>query len=156
MGFCYCCSGKTYQLCCGKFIDEANIPETAEELMRSRYSAYAQAKTDYIEKTMRGKAALCFDKAEAALWAKSLKWVGLKVLQVSFLPELDKAYVEFLAFYCIEDRLHTIHEKSEFVRENGCWFYINGELYEIKPQAVNRNSLCPCGSLKKYKRCCKN
>ena len=61
MTTCPCGSKKNYADCCQPFIELKKIPETPEQLMRSRYTAYTQANMDYIVRTMRGKAAADFD-----------------------------------------------------------------------------------------------
>ena len=122
MKFCPCGSSQKYLNCCGRFIDQQQTPETPEQLMRSRYTAYTQANIDYIEKTMQGKAAIGFSKEEARQWAKQAKWLGLRVLNVN--ANDAQGFVEFIAYYGLEKQRHAIHEKSEFHRVDGKWFYV--------------------------------
>ena len=88
-----------------------------------------------------------YSKTEILKWSKSNTWIKLEVLNSS-----DKI-VEFKAYYLDEKLNATIHhEKSTFKKEGTVWFYVDGDL---KSQAkVGRNDPCPCGSGKKYKRCC--
>ena len=122
---CPCGSAKAYQDCCGKFIEAAEIPETAEELMRSRYTAYTQANIAYIEKTMSGLAAKGFDAISAKEWAGSVTWTSLDVLKTWNGKNENIAYVEFKARFSELDQQKELHEQSEFERKDGCWYYID-------------------------------
>ncbi|HCY39080.1 MAG TPA: hypothetical protein DHV02_04385 [Neisseriales bacterium] len=120
---CNCGSKQNYQNCCGRFIEADELPATAEELMRSRYVAYSQARIEYIQATMRERALLGFDAKEAEEWALSVKWLKLNVLQHYKLSELH-AVVEFCAEYRVQNKKQRLHEISEFRHENGRWYYI--------------------------------
>lgn len=156
MSLCPCGSTKEYEACCGIFLDQHNIPDTPEKLMRSRYTAYSLAKTDYIRQTMSGKALMGFDESDAKKWAQRILWIGLEVKQC-YLETPEKGYVEFVARFLDNNQLKKIHELSEFHKENNQWYYVNGINKETltlknKPK-IGRNSLCPCGSGKKFKNC---
>lgn len=124
---CPCGSNKLYLDCCGAFITGNAIPATPEELMRSRYTAYSKANIDYIVKTMKGPAAKDYDKKEAEQWAKTVIWLGLEVLSSRL--EDKRGWVEFIAHYSVAGKKEKIHELSEFHREGGYWYYVDGELY---------------------------
>lgn len=114
------CGGASYAQCCGRFHDGA-VPETAEQLMRSRYSAYVLGLMDYVRQTWHAStrpelAELQHDPAT--------KWLGLEVKR--HVPAGDEATVEFVARYKVGGRAHRLHEASRFVRENGRWFYVDG------------------------------
>ncbi len=147
---CPCLSQQTYELCCGPFINGTARPQTPEQLMRSRYTAYTQANMEYIGATMQGQAAKGFDPEQMRLWAQSVEWLGLEVIQAPK-AQATRGIVEFIARYRLNGEVHQIHEVSEFARLNGGtrWYYITG-----KAPKVERNAPCPCGSGKKYKRCC--
>ena len=147
METCPCGLNKSYADCCERFVSGNQIPQTPEELMRSRYTAYTQANVDYIAATMKGSASLDFNKEHAKELAKQIKWLDLKVIQAK--QEGEKAFVEFVARYLINNKPDVIHEISEFNLEDGRWYYIDG----ITPK-IGRNDACPCGSQKKYKKCC--
>lgn len=146
---CPCDSGKHYLSCCGQYIDSNQSPTTPEQLMRSRYSAYTQAKIDYIQKTMRGKAAQGFDPISAHAWASEVNWLGLTVIR-TFQESPSKGFVEFVARYSANNQNAFIHELSEFERLNEHWYYVDG-VAQPKPK---RNQSCLCGSGKKFKHCC--
>ncbi len=153
---CPCGLKNDFQECCGRFINNIDIPQTAEQLMRSRYSAYSMANVDYIEQTMRGRALEGFDKVNAKQWALTVDWQNLNVIQSH--PDKNNtniAYVEFIASYLHNQQLEKIHELSCFEKINDRWYYVDGEKPKtLHKNKVGRNESCPCGSGKKYKKCC--
>lgn len=148
MSHCPCCSQKTFSDCCEPYVNGLKQAETAEKLMRSRYTAYSLARIDYIQKTMRGNAARNFNSSDARRWASSVKWLGLTIINASE-PKNNIATVTFFARFSDKGGNNFIYEKSTFEKINGAWFYVDG----ITP-TINRNDNCPCGSGKKFKRCC--
>ncbi|MCW8407828.1 YchJ family protein [Legionella sp. PATHC035] len=156
MSLCPCGSQNTYELCCGLYLDKQQVPETPEQLMRSRYTAYTMGKIDYIKHTMKGKALIGFNELEAEQWAKSVTWINLEVIKAS-MPDPDKGFVEFAARFSEHGQVKIIHESSEFHKENGRWFYVSGihkhGLNKTRKPQVPRNASCPCGSGKKFKNC---
>lgn len=154
---CPCGSQKDYLNCCGNFITGETIPPTPEALMRSRYTAYSEINIDYIQKTMKEPAALNFNKEETEKWAKQVKWLGLKVIDSQF--DNLQGTVEFMADYSYQGKKLCLHEVSEFKKENGQWFYTKGKTppkSQNKTAKIGRNDPCPCGSNKKFKKCCDN
>lgn len=156
MKTCPCGTGKPYQDCCGLYIELKKIPETPEALMRSRYTAYAQSNMEYIRDTMKGKASENFNVDEAYDFNKQIEWLRLTVISASSLEDQkDIAYVEFIATYYHNNKEYQLHEVSKFQRENDRWFYT--DKMPLKPKTsekIGRNDPCPCGSGKKYKKCC--
>lgn len=153
---CPCCSGKSYEACCGLFISGEKSPLTPEELMRSRYSAYALGHVNYIRDTMKSPAADDFDLAEAQSWSEQVKWLKLEVISSSM--EGDTGQVEFLAHLQMNNQRQHVHEVSQFIREDQRWYYIDGydpcDGHPAQSNKVGRNEPCPCGSGKKFKKCC--
>ena len=153
---CPCGSGITYQNCCGSFICHEKLPATPEELMRSRYTAYHEVNMHYIIDTMKSPAADHFDVEEARAWAESVRWTGLEIIQTHH--DGNKGIVEFRAHYVMDGKKCILHEVSEFIRDEGKWYYVNGTHPEKKSiiniKKIGRNDSCPCGSNKKYKKCC--
>ena len=144
---CPCGLKASYHDCCGRFIEGDQLPETAEQLMRSRYTAYSQANVDYIAKTMRGAALKDFNPEQAKAWAEQVQWLGLTVTDRQ--SQGDCATVTFIARCFMGDQRQNIIEKSEFQKIEDRWYYFDGE----QPK-FGRNDDCPCGSGKKYKKCC--
>lgn len=149
---CPCESGQPYQQCCGQYIENELAAPTPEALMRSRYTAYTQANIDYIEATMRGKALTHFNKDNAKEWARQITWIYLKVLKVDYIPGENHGQVEFIAKYQLQGQPQQVHERSSFEYQDGRWYYTYGIL--PSKAKIKRNDPCPCGSGKKYKKCC--
>ena len=121
--------------------------------MRSRYSAYALGNLDYIEATCCGPAAIAFDRAEAELQQLGTQWFGLDVDQTSKGRERDsQGTVSFTARYRHNGTEQQMVETSEFRRIDGRWFY--ADRLPVAAGKLGRNDPCPCGSGRKYKKCC--
>ena len=157
---CPCGSGKEFDACCGAIIRGTRKAATPEELMRARYSAYAKAEIDFIVDSTFPSRREENDRAELEKWSKNSTWLGLNILKTEQGgPEDQTGFVEFIASY--EDRGVRIdhHEYSEFRRDNGEWFFYDGKIVGEKPfvreePKIGRNDPCPCGSGRKYKKCC--
>lgn len=154
---CPCGSQIQYSECCEPFLINKRFPVSAEQLMRSRYTAYTQALVDYIAQTMRGKAALGFDKVSAKTWASSVIWLNLDVIN-SYSNDAGTAFVEFSAIFLQKNnKLQEIHELSEFKFINGNWYYVDGKNLPARNKLTDRvvpvNTLCPCDSGRKFKSC---
>lgn len=149
---CPCGSQNNYSSCCELYLSGKQCPATPEALMRSRYTAYYMDNMDYIQASMRGKALIGF----GAVDAKRVSWLKLEVLNTS-LDTPRKGFVEFVATFVDNHILKSMHEKSEFIREEGRWYYVDGvqssSIETSSKRPISRNSLCPCGGLRKYKNC---
>lgn len=142
---CYCGSKKPFSECCEPFLDGKALPETPEELMRSRYSAYVLGNGAYIVATSAKENRYEDDVVLIEEYPRSVKWFGLEVL------ETKEKTVEFKAYYKDSDGIKVQHERSNFVFEDDTWLYKDGKIFNSK---IERNQPCPCGSGKKYKKCC--
>lgn len=121
---CPCGSGKWFAKCCKPIITGKKTAITAEQLMRSRYSAYSRADIDYIMATMTGPAAQNFDPISAKQWAQQAIWQHLRVVNTTGGQQSDQTgTVEFIAYYKMHGQLHQLHEISQFIRQNGRWVY---------------------------------
>ena len=155
---CPCCSGKNYSVCCEPILQQGNAP-TALALMRSRYSAYCLHQIDYLIETTHPSKRRDHNFASTAQWAKENKWQKLEIVSVEHGKIKDqRGIVEFKAYFQdTKGKTHIHHERSTFWKEDGKWFYVSG-IINPKPTAivkkVSRNDPCPCGSGKKYKKCC--
>lgn len=112
--------------CCRAIHSGAKKAETAEQLMRSRYTAYCLKNESYLLSTWhvsKRPDALNLDKDNPT------KWLGLEVRRHT--PNGDEAVVEFVArFKEGGGPAFRLHEVSRFVREQGQWFYIEGDISE--------------------------
>jgi len=158
MTTCPCGSGQTLDGCCGPVIAGA-AAETAEGLLRSRYTAFVLGNIEYLADTLGPEIRGDFDQVEAANTAKDAKWQGLEVRAVTGGGADDEtASIEFIARFRLHDQQRAHHEVSEFRREDGRWMCVGGEMDPKGPPRrvvkVGRNEPCPCGSGKKFKKCC--
>ncbi len=140
---CLCGNTKNYVECCGKFISGQQVPETALELMRSRYSAYVLQDGQYLYDTCSSKLKNRDDIK--AVKEQNIKWIGLKI------ESFSDYEVVFMAYYKENNTIGVMKEHSFFVLESGHLRYDSGKMLEA---GITRNELCPCGSGKKFKRCC--
>lgn len=157
---CPCGSGRDYDECCGPYITGKAKAPTAEALMRARYSSYAVSAIDYIVQTcLKEEEDGGIDVEATKKWSEGSKWLGLKILRTEKGGSGDdKGVVDFVATY-EQDGLHEEHhEVASFVKKDGTWLYAAGEMIPTTVTRtgpkVGRNDPCPCGSGKKYKKCC--
>jgi SEC-C motif-containing protein len=118
---CPCGSGRALAECCGRYLAGA-LPPTAEALMRSRYSAYVLGDEAYLLATWHP------DTRPASLdltQEPPVKWLGLAIKRHEDSGN-DQAVVEFVARYKVGGRAQRMHEISRFVREQGRWWYVDG------------------------------
>ena len=146
---CPCQSGKSYTDCCQPFHLHQMIPDSAEKLMRSRYTAYTQVNIPYIVETTVPAQQPLLDQQAMQLWGDETDWAGLKI--ISHQPFVSKihSWVEFKAFFNIENGIDAHHERSLFVLISGRWYFVDPTV-----PLPSQKQLCVCGSGKKFKHCC--
>ncbi len=128
--------------------------------MRSRYSAYAVGAIDYLGDTLHPDYRSDWDRDATARWASHSDWLNLEIRDTEAGGEDDdEGFVEFVAHFEENGEHKVHHERSRFQRHGGRWYYVDGQL--PKPVTlrkdgpkVGRNDPCPCGSGKKFKKCC--
>ena len=121
---CPCESGLNYDVCCGRFIDRGEMPEKAEQLMRSRYTAFTLNNVSYLEKSWHPAT-----RPSSIETDDKVRWLGLKIKRTEQGGADDTdGIVEFVARYKIDGRGHRLHEVSRFVKEHGQWLYVDGEM----------------------------
>jgi len=163
---CPCGLNLLFNECCLAFINLSKYPQSPEQLMRSRFSAYVNHNAQYIYDTYAIESQTSQSVDEIQNWAKECYWVALVIHNRS---DINKTYpsVEFSAFYIIEDQLIELRENSRFIKEptqSDHWRYLDGEIIKNdKIATIKRNETCPCNlyqtafSLKKnkkFKHCC--
>ncbi|WP_353176189.1 YchJ family metal-binding protein [Salinisphaera sp. T5B8] len=142
---CPCQSGLAYAQCCAPYHRGRPAP-TPQALMRARYSAYALGDTAYVKSSWHASTR----PATLDLPAGD-RWLGLTVVDSG---ETDDAgWVHFRAISRDDNGFAVLEEYSRFLREHGQWFYVDGEptVTALEP---GRNDPCPCGSGRKFKKCC--
>jgi len=151
---CPCGSKKSAVECCLTLIGGSKYADNAEQLMRSRYTAYVLGESRYILDTWHSST-----RPNKIDLPNSVKWTGLKVLQVST-EKNNMAYVEFVASFEDAGAAGQMHERSRFLLEKARWYYVDGEQLESKTHFMHkkpgRNEPCYCGSGRKFKKCCGN
>jgi SEC-C motif-containing protein len=122
---CPCGSSRSYSECCGRWHDgpQALQAPTAEALMRSRYSAFVLDNLPYLLATWHPRTR----PASLDPNPPGLKWLGLQI-KAAANQDAEHATVEFVARSRLDGRASRIHETSRFLRENGQWFYLDGDV----------------------------
>ena len=119
---CPCGTGVAYAACCGRFIEGHDLAVTAEQLMRSRYTAYVVHDEVYLRSTWARQHC-----PVTLIETPSPQWTGLKILRTEAGGVGDTTgIVEFVARYKVNGRAYRLHEVSEFVQDNGRWLYVKG------------------------------
>jgi SEC-C motif-containing protein len=128
--------------------------------MRSRYSAYVQRAYDHLERSLSAEQRKDFSADDAKKWAEGSEWLGLTINQTEKGGESDEqGMVQFTARFKNGGQEQEHNEAAVFTREEGRWVYAGhlepkGQTIRREEPKVGRNDPCPCGSGKKYKKCC--
>lgn len=112
---------------------------TPLQLMQSRYDAFMRMDGKYLSQTTTQDISTDMSAYE------TIEWLKLDIV------DAYEDRVEFKAYFREDERIGVLHEKSRFVEVDGEWKYSDGELFNTP---IQRNETCPCGSGKKYKKCC--
>ena len=133
--------------------------------MRSRYSAFATGNVDYLMATVIPDENDPVDPEGLREWSEGSEWLGLQILSThGGGPDDETGDVEFVARFRPKDdpkaKVVEHKERSTFHRQDGQWILAHGEVsrepYRRESPRVGRNDPCPCGSGKKFKKCCAN
>lgn len=155
---CPCGSGVDYGVCCEPVIQGSKTSETAEQLMRARYTAHVKVKVDFLYESTHPDHRRGYDHKGTQTWAQESEWHGLEILGTTKGgPEDKEGEVEFIARFRDRSGLHTHHERARFERVDKNWHFVDGTLVKAAPLTANkigRNDPCTCGSGQKYKKCC--
>ncbi|HEY9768610.1 MAG TPA: YchJ family protein [Coleofasciculaceae cyanobacterium] len=148
---CSCGSKKQYQYCCGMYLSGNKKPDTAEKLMRSRYTAFERGNIDYLIETLHPDKRQPNDEQELTKSINHTQWLSLTIIETKKGKKNDATgIVEFEAVYQINEPAQ-LHERSRFIRTDGHWFYLDGD---ILPGTIPKpKEPCWCGSRKKYRQC---
>ena len=157
---CPCGSEIEYADCCEPVITGTRSATTAEALMRARYTAYTQVELNFLHDSLHPDKREDADPEGARDWAENSEWHGLQIVETrDGGPDDDRGQVEFIATYTHGGEVQNYHEVAEFAKVDGTWYFEEGQPGVRKPVVrdepkIGRNDPCPCGSGKKYKRCC--
>lgn len=145
---CFCRSSKEYKHCCAPFHLHTAIPETAEQLMRSRYTAYVLKNIPYIVATTVPSQQSLLETHLLQEWADNTTWLGLEILKTENLTKTQSA-VEFKAIFQGEEGELAHQERSIFVKIENRWYFVDSTV-----SLPTMKQPCVCGSGKKFKHCC--
>jgi len=150
---CPCGSNALFAQCCQPIIKNTHKANSAEQLMRSRYSAYAIRNAKYIFDSYAQISQQVQSIENIKTWAKQCKWISLQIIDTQ--TDNLTATVEFCANYVQKNTLYQLHEVSKFIIENNYWRYLDGKIIaHCAIQKIKRNDPCPCQNKKKFKLCC--
>ena len=146
---CPCGVGE-YATCCQPLHLGQKRAETAEQLMRSRYSAFAKQEIQYIVQTTAIGQQQALEVNAIADWSKANQWLKLEIVQAQEKLAKHHAQVEFKAHYHDGQQAQIHHEVSHFVKHDGAWYFLD----PTTDQNITMKQACICGSNKKFKQCC--
>lgn len=160
MDACPCGSKEDYKNCCGPVIAGERRAETAEQLMRSRYSAYVKKELNWLRLSLHPGHRADFNEASSREWAERAEWLGLEILNTVRGGTSDAdGRVEFVASFAENGKRMEHREVASFQKSDGLWYFKDGKPVSAAPvkreaPKTGRNDPCPCGSGKKFKKCC--
>lgn len=156
---CPCGSETAFDACCGPVIRGERPARTPEELMRARFSAHCQRNYAFLVDSTHPEHREGVSVEEISKWAEHVTWTELEVHSATPGASDEEGHVSFTAHFTIKDTSQKLREDAVFAKVNDAWFYVDGDVhgqdpYRREAPRVGRNDLCPCGSGKKYKKCC--
>ena len=147
---CPCGSDNAYKQCCHMIHVDHSVARTPEQLMRARYSAYVFNHLQFIRAS--------WDSSTLPLAIESdhkPRWLFLEVLNAgTAVNTVDPSgFVHYRAHYVENNQLCALTEMAHFILKQGLWYYLSGEVHHSRIP-ISGKTKCPCGSGKKFKRCC--
>lgn len=119
---CPCGRGASFEACCGRYLGTGGPAPDAESLMRSRYTAFVRGDAVHLLATWHAS-----HRPATLELEEGVKWLGLEVKRHTPIDDTH-AEVEFVARSRVQGRGQRLHERSRFVREDGHWFYVDGDI----------------------------
>lgn len=161
MSDCICGSQQPFEQCCEIYLKGEQKPETAEQLMRSRYAAHVRVDMQYMMDTHHPETRKEINVDSTARWARECQWQTLQIQSVEKGGvDDDEGIIEFIAPYRdARGQRKVHHEVSLFQKVDGVWYFRDAAAPKVSQVTrgqpkVGRNDPCTCGSGKKYKKCC--
>lgn len=122
---CPCGSNNSYAQCCERAHKDLSQVTIAEQLMRSRYSAFVLGNGNYLMDSHHSTTRPIKERKSIEAWAKSVSWIRLEIVDKEKGGINDqRGTVTFNAYFFEDGKVEVIHEKSDFVKENGYWMYL--------------------------------
>ena len=160
MDICPCDSTKKYADCCQPVIAGERSADTAEQVMRSRYSAYVKKELGWLRASLHPDNRADYDESSSRAWAERAEWHGIEIVKTEKGgPGDQEGQVEFIVSFTENGVRQEHHELSSFKKSGGTWYFATGKPLPARPVVhasprSGRNDPCPCGSGKKFKKCC--
>ncbi|UAA40296.1 SEC-C domain-containing protein [Paraneptunicella aestuarii] len=158
---CPCHSGKAFKSCCKPYLTNESLPSHPEQLMRSRYTAFALKQFQYIADTHYSKLDPINNAETLQQDFQDIQWQHLRIIssQKSHHESLQdsdsEGEVSFIAYYAIQGKLFALSETSHFIKPDGKWLYdADHSQSKVEKIKLSRNDTCFCESGKKFKKCC--
>ena len=124
--FCPCNPSILYNECCGKVHQSIFSAKRAEQLMRSRYSAFVLDNMNFLKLSHATISVNSFDFKSVSKWTKKVNWLKLDILSINNGEEFDdNGYVEFKAYFLENRKVDFIHGKSRFIKQANHWVYLD-------------------------------
>lgn len=159
---CPCGSGLAYEECCGPYVDGEKHAPDVKSLVRSRYTAFCRKEYEYLVETTHPDFRDDLTVETISEGTQNVTWLRLDLGEEKKLTQEDGEtfeQVSFVAYYEMDGIPRQLSETSFFKRDGERLYYVDGVAH--KPVAYRRaepkcgrNDPCPCGSGKKYKKCC--
>lgn len=153
---CPCGHDSDYAECCAPLHQGKHQATSAEQLMRSRYSAFVYHDIDYIVATTLPAQQAYLDKKAISDWATTTRWAGLSIIDTAHKVAKRHAQVEFKAFFHQTDGIDAHHERSTFVlttcnnNKTPVWYFLDPTV----AMSLSQKQPCLCDSGQKFKHCC--
>ena len=120
---CPCGSELNYDQCCGRYLNGTEFPQTAEQLMRSRYCGFVLCDEPYLLATWHADT-----RPGKVRLSEQERWLGLSIraTQAGGIDDMSGT-VEFVARFKVGGKGHRLHEISRFEKIDGRWYYLDGQ-----------------------------
>lgn len=156
---CPCGSNRPLADCCRPILELPSRALTAESLMRARYTAHVLGDVPFVCETVHTTRRAEHAPATIQQWMNTVTWEGLTIVTTKKGQADDReGWVWFEAQYH-NGKVRKLHREYSYFRKEGTqWYFVEGTEPPRRPVVAtaktSRNAPCPCGSGKKYKRCC--
>ncbi|HKM37806.1 MAG TPA: YchJ family protein [Thiopseudomonas sp.] len=146
---CPCNPNISYLHCCEHYHSGA-LANTAQTLMRARYSAFVKHNIEFIKASTLPAQQTQLDLESIAQWSMESDWLGLEVINETLAADQRHATVEFIAHWQDAQGRHQHQETSLFIKPAEQWYFYDPNV----ALSAKRNAACPCLSGLKFKKCC--
>lgn len=126
---CPCGSNQHFENCCAPLLSGEILARSAEQLMRSRYTAFALGAAEYLVSTLAPERRAPNERRMLQRELGQTQWLKLEILATEAGLACDsKGVVEFNAYFIQPSGAGCLHERSNFRKEGEKWFYVDGEV----------------------------